>query len=156
MMQATLIEEALKESRFFKDFEDETIAEIADIGRLVKLEAGEHVFQQGDFGRHIHIIVKGHVTLERTTDLGKRAGSVVIDMLGKGRFLGCWSTLLGEPHILMSSAYCQKPTEIVSIEGAELREMMLSNTVLGMQVMERLCFLLRDRIQAAYGAMEKI
>ena len=155
-MQTTIIEKALKESRFFKDFEEKTIAQIANIGHLVKLEAGEHIFQQGDFGRHIHIIIKGHVSLERKTDLGKRTGRVVIDMLGKGRFLGCWSTLLGEPHNLMSSAYCQKNTEIVSIEGAELREMMLGNTALGMQVMERLSFLLRDRIQAAYGAMEKI
>ena len=155
-MTVSKIEKALKESRFFKDFDDKTIARIADIGQLVALEAGEHIFQQGDFGRHIHIIVKGHVSLERKTDLGQRTGRVVIDMLGKGRFLGCWSTLLGEPHILMSSAYCQKPTEIVSIEGAELREMMLSHKTLGLQVMERLCFLLRDRIQAAYGAMEKI
>ena len=155
-MKQSNIEKALKESRFFKDFDGETIAKIADIGQQVTLSAGEHVFQQGDFGRHIHIIANGHVSLERKTDLGKRTGSVVIDMLGKGRFLGCWSTLLGEPHILMSSAYCQKPTELVSIEGAELRAMMLSNTTLGMQVMERLCFLLRDRIQAAYGAMEKI
>jgi CRP-like cAMP-binding protein len=155
-MKESKIEKALKESRFFKDFDAQTIAKIADIGQLVQMEAGDHVFQQGDFGRHIHIIVNGHVSLERKTDLGKRTGSVVIDMLGKGRFLGCWSTLLGEPHILMSSAYCQKPTEIVSIEGAELREMMLSNKELGMQVMERLCFLMRDRIQAAYGAMEKI
>lgn len=155
-MKTQAIEKALKESRFFKDFDAATIAAIAKIGQLAKLEAGEHVFQQGDFGQHIHIIVNGHVSLERKTDLGKRTGRVVIDMLGKGRFLGCWSTLLGEPHILMSSACCQKPTEIVSIEGAELRAMMLSNTELGMQVMERLCFLLRDRIQAAYGAMEKI
>ena len=155
-MKTTVIEKALKESRFFNDFDETTIAKIADIGQLVKLESGEHVFKQGDFGQHIHIIVKGYVSLERKTDLGKRTGRVVIDMLGKGRFLGCWSTLLGEPHILMSSAYCQKPTEIVSIEGAELREMMHSNKALGMQVMERLCFLLRDRIQAAYGAMEKI
>ena len=155
-MKTTAIEKALKESRFFKDFEETTITKIAAIGQWAKLEAGENVFQQGDFGRHIHIIVDGHVTLERETDLGKRTGSLVIDMLGKGRFLGCWSTLLGEPHILMSSAYCQKPTEIVSIEGAELREMMLNTPALGMQVMERLCFLMRDRIQAAYGAMEKI
>lgn len=155
-MQTTVIETALRRSRFFKDFDEKTLAKIADIGQVVKLEAGEHVFQQGEFGQHIHIIVSGYVSLERTTDLGKRTGRVVIDMLGKGRFLGCWSTLLGEPHILMSSAYCQKPTEIVSIEGAALRRMMLSNKGLGMQVMERLCFLMRDRIQAAYGAMEKI
>ncbi|MBW1888924.1 MAG: cyclic nucleotide-binding domain-containing protein [Deltaproteobacteria bacterium] len=155
-MKTSVVAKALKDSRFFKDFEESVIAEIADIGHLVTLEAGRHVFQQGDFGKHIHIIVSGHVSLERSTDLGDRAGRVVIDMLGKGRFLGCWSTLLGEPHILMSSAYCQKPTEIISIDGAELRHIMLSNTELGLRVMERLCFLLRDRIQAAYGAMEKI
>ncbi|MBW2175782.1 MAG: cyclic nucleotide-binding domain-containing protein [Deltaproteobacteria bacterium] len=155
-MKTSVVAKALKDSRFFKDFEESVIAEIADIGHLVTLEAGRHVFQQGDFGKHIHIIVSGHVSLERSTDLGGRAGRVVIDMLGKGRFLGCWSTLLGEPHILMSSAYCQKPTEIISIDGAELRHIMLSNTELGLRVMERLCFLLRDRIQAAYGAMEKI
>ena len=120
-MKTTKVEKALKESRFFENFEKKTIAKIADIGQLVELEAGEYLFQQGDFGRHIYIIVKGHVSLERKTDLGRRTGSVVIDMLGKGRFLGCWSTLLGEPHILMASAYCQKNTEIASIEGAELR-----------------------------------
>ncbi|MCG6911020.1 MAG: Crp/Fnr family transcriptional regulator [Deltaproteobacteria bacterium] len=156
MKKSAAVEKALKESRFFKDFDVETIAEVAGIGHLETLEAGAHVFQQGEVGRHIYIIVKGSVTLERTRDLGRRTGKVVVDMLGKGRFLGCWSTLLGEAHILMSSAYCQKPTEIISIEGAELRGIMLKNTSLGMQVMERLCFLLRDRIQAAYGAMEKL
>lgn len=156
MKKTSLVEKALKESRFFKDFDANIIAEIAAIGRLVTLDAGAYVFQQGDFGKDIHIIINGHVSLERSTDLGTRDGKVVIDMLGKGRFLGCWSTLLGEPHILMSSAYCQKPTKIVSIDGARLRAIMLNNTELGLQVMERLCFLLRDRIQAAYGAMEKI
>jgi len=155
-MKPSVIEKALKESRFFKDFEERTIAKIASLGRVVTLKAGQHVFHQGDFGEQIHIIVEGHVLLERATDLGARTGNVVIDMLGKGRFLGCWSTLLGEPHILMASACCQKPTTVISISGAELRAIMLSNPELGLQVMERLCFLLRDRIQAAYGAMEKI
>ncbi|MCP4024609.1 MAG: cyclic nucleotide-binding domain-containing protein, partial [Desulfobacteraceae bacterium] len=109
-MNTSIIEAALQESRFFKDFKKESIAEIAALGRLVSLEAGQHVFQQGDFGEHIYIIVDGRVLLERSTDLGTRAGKVVIDILGKGRFLGCWSTLLGEPHILMASAYCQGET----------------------------------------------
>ena len=80
----------------------------------------------------------------------------MIDALGKGRFLGCWSTLLNEPHILMSSASCQKATTVISIMGADLREIMLSDFELGFRVMERLCFQLRDRIKAAYGAMEKV
>ncbi|MBL7179515.1 MAG: hypothetical protein ABIK98_16180 [Pseudomonadota bacterium] len=70
--------------------------------------------------------------------------------------MGCWSTLLDMPHILLSSAVCQKPTTIPAIKGADLRQIMVKNTELGFNIMEGLCFLLRDRIQAAYGAMEKI
>ncbi|UCB51172.1 MAG: Crp/Fnr family transcriptional regulator, partial [Deltaproteobacteria bacterium] len=61
-----------------------------------------------------------------------------------------------EPHNLMSSATCQKPTKVVAMKGSDLRQLMLGSTELGFRVLERLCFLLRDRIQGAYGAMEKI
>jgi len=155
-MNTSIVEKTLQESRFFKDFEEESISEIARLGKLVSLKAGQYVFQQGDFGEHIYIIVEGRVLLERSTDLGTRTGKIAIDILGKGRFLGCWSTLLGEPHILMASAYCQKDIRVISINGADLRSIMLKKPDLGLCVMERLCFLLRDRIQAAYGAMEKI
>jgi len=89
-------------------------------------------------------------------DLGSHKGSAVIGVLGKGRVLGCWSTLLDEPHNLMSSASCQRPTTALALRGADLREMMVNNTALGFNVLEKLCFLLRDRIEGAYGAMEKI
>jgi hypothetical protein len=56
----------------------------------------------------------------------------------------------------MSSAFCQKPTMVMAIKGSDLRRIMIGNTELGFKLMEKLCFLLRDRIQAAYGAMEKI
>ena len=42
------------------------------------------------------------------------------------------------------------------MRGARLRQMMTAKPQLGFSVLERLCFLLWDRIQAAYGAMEKI
>jgi hypothetical protein len=42
------------------------------------------------------------------------------------------------------------------LNGAELRADMISDTRLGFNVMEKLCFLLRERIQSAYGAMEKM
>jgi hypothetical protein len=94
--------------------------------------------------------------LERSIDLGKHKGNIVIEALGKGRVLGCWSTLLDIPHTLMSSAVCQQPTTVMAIKGSDLRRIMIGNTNLGFKLMENLCFLLRDRIQAAYGAMEKI
>ena len=155
-MKPSEIEQALKTSSFFKGLDDAVIRKIAGLGKVILLKAGENVFNQGDFGEKIYIIAEGYVLLERATDLGERQGRVVIDALGKGRFLGCWSTLLNQPHILMSSASCQKPTTVISIEGADLREIMLGDFELGFRVMERLCFQLRDRIQAAYGALEKV
>jgi hypothetical protein len=89
-------------------------------------------------------------------DLGPRKGNAVIGVLGKGRAFGCWSTLLDEPHNLMSSAICQKATKVVVLRGKDLREVMLRDIELGFDVFEKLCFLLRDRIQGAFGAMERI
>lgn len=147
---------ALSSCEFFKKLGETEISKIADLCQVITYESGEYVFRQGDYGEHLYVIVQGYVHLERSVDLGVRKGSVVIEALGKGRVLGCWSTLLDIPHILMSSATCQKPTIIIAIKGADLRQIMIGNTALGFNIMERLCFLLRDRIQAAYGAMEKI
>lgn len=155
-MDPSEITAVLEASEFFKGFEK---AHIEEIGKLCLSETyapGEFIFRQGDFGEHLYIIAQGHVFLERSLDLGARKGSAVIGILGRGRVLGCWSTLLGETHKLMSSARCQRSTTVIALKGQDLRAMMLSNRELGFPVLEKLCFLLRDRIQAAYGAMEKI
>lgn len=156
VVKRTEIEETLAGSEFFKNLEKEDIDRLVDLSRMEEYDAGDFIFQQGDFGEHLYIIAQGRVFLERTASLGARKGSVIIEALGKGRVLGCWSTLLDESHILMSSASCQQPTKVVAFKGADLRKLMRDNATFGFNLLERLCFLLRDRIQAAYGAMEKI
>lgn len=155
-MQPAEMKQTLLSCEFFKGLGDKEIEDIAAICRSSTCENGEFIFRQGDFGQHLYIIAEGQVYLERSIELGTRKGSVVIETLGKGRVLGCWSTMLNEPHILMSSAVCQRSTTMLTVKGAELRDIMTKNTDLGFKIMEKLCFLLRDRIQAAYGAMEKI
>ena len=155
-MNLTEIEHVLSNSKFFKDMAADDVRKIAAICEVASFERGEAIFSQGDFGEHLYIIAEGHVSLERSVNLGTRSGNVVIEILGKGRMLGCWSTLLNEPHILMSSANCQKPSTLLVLKGQALRDIMSHDAQMGFKLMERLCFLLRDRIQAAYGALEKI
>ena len=150
------IEYALQSCEFFGMLGKDEISEIADLCQVNTYRSCESVFQQGEYGEHLYIIAQGRIHLERSVDLGKHKGNVVIEALGKGRVLGCWSTLLDIPHTLMSSAICQKPTTVLAIKGSDLRRIMVNNTEIGFKLMEKLCFLLRDRIQAAYGAMEKI
>ena len=155
-MNRTEMEHALESCEFFEFLGKSEISEIASLCQVNIYKSGEYVFQQGDHGEHLYIIAQGYIYLERSMDLGKHKGNIVIEALGKGRVLGCWSTLLDLPHTLMSSAICQKPTTVLAIKGSDLRRIMIDNTKLGFNIMEKLCFLLRDRIQAAYGAMEKI
>lgn len=155
-METAEIQQALSDSEFFKGLDRAHISDIAGICAVKTCGGGEFLFRQGDFGEHLYVIVDGQIHLERSMDFGQRQGTVVIETLGKGRILGCWSTLLNAPHVLMSSANCQRPTRVLAVKGTQLHHMMTQNTDLGFNILERLCFLLRDRIQAAYGAMEKI
>jgi CRP-like cAMP-binding protein len=155
-MDPSEIYQALERSEFFRGLQKSDIEKIASLCHVKTYEPGQYVFEQGEGGENILVIAEGKVALERTVELGSRKGTVLIGILGKGRVFGCWSTLIGEPHNLLSSASCQLPTKVLVLKGADLRSVMLHNTALGFRVLERLCFVLRDRIQAAYGAMERI
>lgn len=150
------MQKTLQSSRFLKDISPEHLETIVTLCNIDEYKAGAYIFRQGDLGEDLYIIVNGYVFLERTMDVGKHKGSVVIDALGKGRTLGCWSSLLDERHVLLSSANCQKDTTVIRLKGHQLRTCMEKDRAFGFFMLQRLCFLLRDRIQAAYGAMDKI
>ncbi len=155
-MAPSKVADVLERCELFSGLTRKEIEKIASLGSVETYKAGESILNQGDFGENLYIIEEGNVFLERVVDMGSRKGNAVISLLGKGRVLGCWSTLVGEPHNLMSSAVCRKPTKVVVINGQALREMMMSNSRLGFRVMERLCSMLRDRIRGLYGAMENV
>ena len=155
-MESAEIQEILASCELFKGLGQNEIRNIAKICQVNTYDKGALVYQQGDFGENIYIIANGQVVLERTVDMGSREGRVVIATLGRGRVFGCWSTLLEEAHIMMLRTFCQTRATILVLKGAELRKEMVSDTRFGFNVMERLCFLLRERIQSAYGAMEKM
>jgi CRP-like cAMP-binding protein len=156
IMNESEIIAVLEGCEFFKKMGLGDLQKISSLCQISEHQAGDYVFRQGDYGDRLYVISEGHVVLERSVDLGQRKGNVLIAHLGKGRMFGCWSTLIDVPHILMSNAVCQKPSRIISLKGSNLRAMMEADKEAGFKLLERLCFLLRDRIQAAYGAMDRI
>ncbi|SPD72626.1 Cyclic nucleotide-binding domain protein [uncultured Desulfobacterium sp.] len=146
----------LESCELFSGLGRSDIEKIAGLCRVETYKPGECIFRQGELNQCLYIIGEGNIFLERTLDLGPRKGKALIGIMGIGRALGCWSTLLDEPHILMASAVCQKDTKVIVINGADLRDMMLKNISLGLNVFQKLCYILRERIQGVFGAMEKI
>lgn len=150
------IRDVLMASDFMSGLSPQQIDCILPVCRLISLEAGEGVYTQGNSGDSLFIVAEGQVVLERSVSLGARKGRVAVAILGKGKLFGGWSTLLGEPHRLMLSAVCQKPTRLVAIEGPALRARMDEDRQLGFIVLEKLCFLLRERLLHTLGAMENL
>ena len=146
----------LENCDFFKGMQKDDLEEMANLWSVEAYAAGDHIFRQGTPGDRIYIVAKGNVFLERSLDLGIRKGTASIGMLSKGKVFGCWSSLLNEEHTLMSSALCRKPTTVLSVKGADLRNIMLRDNVLGFRILERFCLLLRDRLKGAYEAMEEL
>lgn len=155
-MDIAEVEKTLQKSSFFKGVSPGQRKKIATLCKPLSYALGDKVFAQGDLGEHLYLIVEGQVVLERSVNLASRRGRVAIEQLGRNRFFGCWSTLLSEPHVLLSSAVCLEDTTVLAFKGETLRSLMESDLALGFTLLEKLCFLMRNRIQHAYGALEKI
>ena len=108
----------LGKCEIFRGLSKDKIEKIAGLTHLESYGTGENIFCQGESGRDLFIIVEGSVFLERAVDLGSRKGRALISVIGKGRALGCWSTLLGKSHKIMSFANCRQPTKALVIKGA--------------------------------------
>ena len=152
-MASSEIIEALQRCELFSTLGEEEIEQIATLSEIKTYKAGDTVITQGEYGTKLYLIAEGQVALLRSVNLGSRQGTMTIALLGRGRGVG-WSALICEPCSASASAVCQKPSKLVSLEGTKLREMLDARPEVGFQVMERLAYVLNDRLRAAYGAMD--
>jgi CRP/FNR family transcriptional regulator, cyclic AMP receptor protein len=155
-MQMDDIRTILEACEFFKGLDPAQLASIAPICRPCCYEAGETIYRQGGVGEEIFIIAEGQVVLERDVSVGPRKGTVPVAVLGKGKIIGGWSTLLNEAHVLMLSAVCKRPAVLLAIKGADLRQRMTGDIALGFRILEKLCLLLRERVQVTLGALNSL
>jgi CRP-like cAMP-binding protein len=155
-MEMDEIRKILEACEFFKGLDAGQLARIIPICRACHFQAGETIYRQGGVGEELFIIAEGQVMLERAVSVGSRKGTVPVAVLGKGKIMGGWSTLLNEPHTLMLSAVCKRPAVLLAIKGVDIRELMTRDIQLGFCILERLCILLRERVQVTLGAIDNI
>lgn len=148
--------EVLTHCELFEKLSEEEVESVHDLAHLRYFKQGDIIFSQGDRGNELYIIKEGQVSLQRTVHVGERKAVTTISVLGRGRAFGCVSALLGEPHYNMTDAVCDRDTQVVVINGTALRNILRTNTHTGFSVMERFAYILRERLNGTYGAMEKI
>jgi CRP-like cAMP-binding protein len=154
------ITEILRMCELFSELSDTELGSIAKLGRIEKFEPGEKIYEQGSIGTKLYILSQGRVTLERTVDLGgHRVANITVFALKEQtnrRLMGGWSALVGEQHVQMCSAVCERPTKVISMRCSDLRETIIKNSTLRIKILEKLILLLRDRLYSSYGAIETL
>ena len=152
-MTSLEITETLGNCELFRTLSAENLEQIAALCRVESYKSGDTVLTQGEYGTRLCLLAEGQIALQRSINLGDRQSVRTIALLGKGRGMG-WSALLCDPCSASASAVCQKPTKIISLEGADLRSMLERDPQIGFKVMDRLAHVLGDRLRAAYNAMD--
>jgi len=151
------IKEGLKTCELFSLLNEEEIqvlvTSLATACKVEAYEAGSHIFEQGEHNARLYVIADGQVLLQRSINVGDRTAMWPLGLLGKGRAMG-WSALLYGPRYVTASAICQKPTQVISIEGTSLRLLLEKQPEMGFKIMDRLACMLGERLRAAYNTME--
>lgn len=113
---------------------------------------GEIVFDEGDEGLDLYIILSGQVQLSRNGSGGQR----LIAKLSAGEFFGEMSVVLGE--VRTARAVAVGATELLELDGETLEAMCMERPEIGIRMIQRLATRLisAERRLAAMGLDELV
>ncbi len=128
----TLAGHGIDELRQFKIFAELDLGDLDAIARIAyvrEFAAGEELTVEGAPADHLYLFLKGKARVKVKGANGRHA---VIDELGPGELLG-WGAVM-EPHVYTASAWTTEPSEVIVVDGTDLRELCKTSKHLGYQV----------------------
>jgi len=148
----------LRKCGVFAGLSDAELDAIAKLGKIEKFRGGETIYRRGRMGTQLFVLCEGQVRLGGTIDIGgKRKANVPVFIQRESpfrRLMGNWPALIGEEHVQMCTAKCQKPTTVISIASSKLDDVISRNPEMKVKILEKLILLLRDRLATSYESMD--
>ncbi len=126
----------LKGSRYFADFSDSDLAELAAIGTSTHWREGEIVFQQGSPAKNFFILKKGTVLL-------CYPGGRSLPLKDEGHGIG-WSSLVS-PFRYTATGICLTETTLIQFPGTELYSLIRMNADFGHKLMAKIARTMEER-----------
>ncbi|KAL4495665.1 hypothetical protein ABPG72_014134 [Tetrahymena utriculariae] len=112
-----LVDEILTKLKFFSNFNPQTRKQLLKLGKLIKKEKGEIVFNQGDFGDQMYIILFGscNVYVKSVNEYGVQIERVVATLYDGQQF--------GELAMMKTTTKKQKQTDAeVNLKEKQLKD----------------------------------
>jgi len=159
-MESEIIRETLRKCELFSGLSDEELNPIIELASVEEHEAGDTIYEQGNFGTKLYCLSKGQVSLLRRFRLSDGTITTftvyILRETPIRRVMGCWCTLLGEEHIQMCSAKFDRPSKVVSMACSDLKKVLDKNPGIRTKILEKFILILRDRLENSYAALETL
>jgi len=136
--------EILRRYPYFASIDDESLKQLAMIAEEKSVPADSVMFREGDPASHLSVILKGEVNIQYVLGNGELR---TVDTLIEGDLL-MWSALV-EPYRATALGTTTKPTQLVRIDAAKIRQLCEKNPMLGYRLMTQVAKLLAHRLERA-------
>ena len=137
------LEKILDEDVFFRGMKEEHLRSIVASGTLVRFEAGEVIFEEGEPAHRCYVMRTGRVALQLVS---YRTEPLTLVTLDAGNLIG-WSWLF-PPYRWKFTAQALEVTRAISLDGDSLRAKCEQDHDLGYELMKRFAAVIDKRIEA--------
>jgi len=134
----------LKESDFFRDFDDDLVAIVASCTKLETFEGGSYIVRTDDPAEKFYILRHGSVAVELVVP---PRGRLTLQTLHDGDILG-WSWLV-PPHYWVFDGRAVTLVRTLTIDGKALQAKFDQNHELGYLVLKQFVKVMSARLTAA-------
>jgi len=138
--------EALRRVTMFEALDERDLEALSAVARPVTGEPGEIIISQGSEGESLYVVVSGQIRVYLSDETGKE---IILGLEGPGAIFGEIAALDGRPR--SASVAAMERTELLTIDGTQLRELLRTNPRLSLSVIAALAGMIRKLTDATQG-----
>jgi CRP-like cAMP-binding protein len=141
----------LKDFQLFEGLGTGELAEVARLCRQRSYEEGSIILTAGGSAEDIYLLKDGEVDIQVEVVIYDLEARASVYTVREGEAFA-WSALV-PPHKLTASARARQKSEVVTINGKELIDLLEKNTHMGYVVMQNLSKVISSRLAATMIAL---
>jgi CRP/FNR family cyclic AMP-dependent transcriptional regulator len=143
--------ETLKGFQLFEGLEESELVEIARLCHERSYEEGSVIFTSGGSATDIYLLKDGEVHIQVELVIYDLEARATVYTVRKGETFA-WSALV-PPHKLTASARCGQKSEVLTMDGQGLMNILKKNNHIGYLVMRNLSNVISARLAATMVAL---
>jgi CRP-like cAMP-binding protein len=146
-----MVRARLKREEIFDFLRPEQVNALSEAAEVVKLKAGDTVYEEGEKATFLYVVNSGQVTLRLP---GKGGVSILIDQLDPGSMFG--SCISFEMNSYVLTAQCTQPTEVLKIKASALKRLLDDDPRMGYAIQSRISQIYFERYVEAMKKLQAI